>query len=316
MTETASPRILPGNRPAVAVMLAVIMAAAAACASASSSRDVNPSAAPIQSSESGSSAASSPPSSTTPSQASASGTALPFVVPALGRDTLGLVVATDGLRVRSLPTVGDDSEQREPLLPEGMRFYTVDGPVTADGYGWYQVQPYGGEKMFPFGWIAAGGRDGEPWIEHLRLGCDTVAPSPEGLASGEPLEHLYCSLAGDSPRTSPPGPDIEVEGDVYCTMADDHWGFLSGPEWIDQRGYCELRTNVGSVRLSGQPMMSVLGPGSPVEGRYAIVGHLDDPGARDCSDEGFEGSDQDPAEVVLLCRTFIVVTEATPVQGD
>ena len=316
MTETASPRIVIGERLAVAVMLAVTLAALAACASASSGRDARSTPTAGQSSSSGSLAASSPALSTTPSHASASGTALPFVVPGLGRETLGVVVATDGLRVRTLPTVGDDSERLEPLLPEGVRFYAVDGPVTADGYAWYQVQPYAGEQMLPFGWIAAGGRDGEPWIEQLPLGCDTVAPSPEGLASGEPLEQLYCSLAGDSPRTSPPGPDIEVEGDVYCTFADDHWGFLSGPEWIDQRGYCELRTNVGSVRLSGQPMMSVLGPGSPVEGRYAIVGHLDDPDARDCTDEGFEGSDQDPAEVVLLCRTFIVVTEATPVQRE
>ena len=189
-----------------------------------------------------------------------------------------------------------------------------DGPVTSDGYAWYQVQPYGGDQCLPFGWIAGGSRDGEPWIDEFRLGCDAFAPSPEGLVSGEPLEHLFCPLAGDSPRTSPPGPDIAVEGNVYCTEADDHWGPLSGPEWIDQRGYCELRTGRGSIRLPGAPVTGLLdGATNPVEGRYALVGHFDDPGARECRAGGFEaGAGLHPAEVVLGCRTYFVVTEVTP----
>ena len=126
-------------------------------------------------------------------------------------------------------------------------------------------------------------------------------PRPESLVSGEPLEHLFCSLAGDSPRTSPPGPDIAVEGNVYCAEADDHWGPLSGPEWVDQLGYCELRTDRGSIRLPGAPVTELLdGPSGPVEGRYAIVGHFDDPGARECRADGFEaGEPPHPAEVVL-----------------
>ena len=237
-----------------------------------------------------------------------------LVVAGLGPNTLGVVVATDGLRVRSLPTVGDESKRLEPTLPEGLRFYVADGPVPADGYAWYQVQPYGGREPFPFGWIAGGSRDGEPWIERYPLGCDTPAPTAGSLVTGEPLEHLFCSLAGDSPRTSPPGPDVEVEGDVYCTLADDHWGALSGPGWIDQLGYCELRTDAGSIRLPGAPMIGRLELSSkPVEGRYAIVGHFDDRGARDCREAGFDGSDPpDPVQVVLQCRTYFVVTDATP----
>jgi hypothetical protein len=236
------------------------------------------------------------------------------VVPGLGPDTLGVVVATDGLRVRSLPTVGEGSRKLEPMLAAGVRFYVVGGPVTADGYAWYQVQPYAGAEALPFGWIAGGSRDGEPWIEPFPLGCDTAAPTPEALVSGYPLEHLYCSLAGETHRTSPPGPDIEVEGDVYCTLADDHWGALSGPAWIDQRGYCELRTDVGSIRLPGAPLTRLLsGVSDPVEGRYAIVGHFDDLGARECREGSFDGGDPvDPAQPVLHCRTYLVVTAATP----
>ena len=249
----------------------------------------------------------------TAAQPTASAASSPVVGDGFGRDTLGIVVATDGLRVRSLPTVGDESQRLEPTLPAGVRFYVVDGPVTADGYAWYQVQPYGGDEPLPFGWIAGGSRDGEPWIDPFPLGCDTIAPSPESLVSGEPLEHLFCSLAGDSPRTSPPGPDIAVEGNVYCAEADDHWGPLSGPEWVNQLGYCELRTDRGSIRLPGAPVTQLLGPSGPVEGRYAIVGHFDDPGARECRADEFEaGEALHPAEVVLGCRTYFVVTEMTP----
>ena len=234
----------------------------------------------------------------------------------LGRDTLA-IVATDGLRVRSLPTVAGQSERLVPLLPVGTKLYVVGGAVAADGYSWYQVMPYGERQLLPFGWVASASRAGEPWVEALPLGCDTIASTPESLVSGEPLEHLFCSLAGDTPRRSPPGPDIRIVGDLRCTVADDHWGPLYGPDWIDQRGYCELRTDVGSMRLVGEPLMELLGGlSNPVEGRYAVVGHFDDAGARDCREGALEGLvPAPPAAVVLRCRTFFVVTETTPVRS-
>jgi len=269
---------------------------------------------PSPSSSAGGDPSPSPSAAAVTSAAPSSSVSSSPVVAALAPNTLGVVVATDGLRVRSLPTVGDESKRFEPTLPQGLRFYVADGPVTADGYAWYQVQPYGGREAFPFGWIAGGSRDGEPWIERFPLGCDSATPTAGSLVTGEPLEHLFCSLAGDSPRTSPPGPDIEVEGNVWCSLADDHWGFLAGPRWIDQLGYCELQTDVGSIRLPGAPMIGQLELSSnPLEGRYAIVGHFDDPGARDCSGEGFDvGDPPDPVQVVLGCRTYFVVTHATP----
>jgi hypothetical protein len=225
----------------------------------------------------------------------------------LASDTLAVVVATDGLRVRSLPTVGEQSERLDPTLAVGVRVYITDGPALADGYAWYQAQPYVGERALPFGWIAAGSRDGEPWIEPFPLGCDSVAPSAEGLVSGERLEHLYCSISAGNP-------DITVVGDVWCTFADDHHGGLSGPNWIDQSGYCELRTAVGSRWLYGEPVMRLLDEArNPVEGRYTITGHFDDPGATDCRASGMEGTKPPPAAAVILsCRTAFVVTEATP----
>jgi hypothetical protein len=144
-------------------------------------------------------------------------------------------------------------------------------------------------------------------MEPFPLGCDSVAPSAEGLVSGERLEQLYCSVSAHNP-------EITFEGDVWCTFADDHHGPLSGPDWIDQRGYCELRTEVGSRWLYGQPVMRLLDEArNPVEGRYTITGHFDDPGAADCRASGMEGSVPPPAvAVVLSCRTAFVVTEASP----
>jgi hypothetical protein len=243
----------------------------------------------------------------------------PSVAAGLSPDTLAIVVATDGLRVRSLPTVGEESERLAPTLAEGVRVYITDGPVPADGYAWYEAQPYEGDRAanaypsawpsasLPFGWMAAASRDGEPWIEPFPLGCDSVAPSAEGLVSGERLEQLYCSVSARNP-------DVTVEGDVSCTSADDHHGPLSGPDWIDQRGYCELRTPVGSRWLYGQPVMRLLDEArNPVQGRYTITGHFDDPGATYCRASGMEGSERPPAAAVILsCRTAFVVTEATP----
>jgi hypothetical protein len=302
---TSSPRLAIGA-------LVITLTLLAGCTSSTPSASTAGVPAPSGSASAEVSVAPSAPLTGSPSAVTA--TPSPSVGAQLGSDTLGVVVATDGLRVRSLPTVDDRSQKFEPTLARGVRFYVVDGPVTADGYTWYQVQPYGREERLPFGWIASGSRDGEPWIDRFALGCDSVAPSAEGLVRGEPLEHLYCSLAGDSPRSSPPGPDVAVVGDVYCTAADDHWGFLSGPEWIDQRGYCELRTDVGSIRLQGAPRMALLdGDVSPVEDRYSLVGHFDDPGARECQEWPVEGVDApDPAEVELWCRTLFVVTEVAP----
>jgi hypothetical protein len=314
-TRAVPNRTVSAARRALTVgAMAVALAVLVGCASAGPAGTTEPVSSPSMSTSSGAVVSPSASAAAVSSDAPSSTVSSSPLVDRLGPDTVGVVVATDGLRVRSLPTVGHESKQFEPTLPERLRFYVADGPVTADGYTWYQVQPYGGREPFPFGWIAGGSRDGEPWVERFPLGCDSAAPTAGSLVAGEPLELLFCSLGGDSPRTSPPGPDVEVEGNVYCTLADDHWGALSGPGWVDQLGYCELRTDAGAIRLPGAPMSALIDHSSnPLEGRYAIVGHFDDPGALNCRDEGFDGADPpDPAEVVLSCRTYFVVTSATP----
>lgn len=81
---------------------------------------------------------------------------------------LGQVVVTVSadLRIRSQPWVGDDSIKYEPLLPLGTELRVLDGPVKGSGYVWYQVEPvsFAGLDGPGYGWVAAAGKDGEPWI--------------------------------------------------------------------------------------------------------------------------------------------------------
>jgi hypothetical protein len=142
--------------------MAAALAVLIGCTSAGPAGTADPAATPSSSTARADAASPSSSAVAVPSVAPSRAVSSSFVVPELGPDTLGVVVATDGLRVRSLPTVGEGSKRFEPTLPEGVRFYVADGPVSADGYAWYQIQPYGGGEPFPFGWIAGGSREGEP----------------------------------------------------------------------------------------------------------------------------------------------------------
>lgn len=234
----------------------------------------------------------------------------PFVPADLGPDRIGRVVATDGLRVRTLPTVGESSQRLEPTLDEGTTFYVVDGPVLADGYAWYQVDPYGGDAALPFGWIAAGSREGDPWIENHLDGCDSVYPSVEQLGAAAPQENLYCY------GVEMPG-EYELTGNLVCEFGDVE-GLASGPAWVEFDRYCELRApdfdihDGISIRIWGQAATGLLDQGSPVDGQYTVTGHFDDPGAGECVSAD---PDQDPAAAVLLCRMQFVATAVTPANG-
>ncbi len=227
-----------------------------------------------------------------------------FVPAGLGPDRVGHVVATDGLRVRTLPTVGGSSKPLEPMLDRNVPFYVVAGPVFADGYAWYQIDPYGGDPSLPFGWVAAGSREGQAWIELFLDGCDTVYPSIEMLGTHAAQELLYCYGV-----TMPD--DYELTGTLFCDLGDVE-GLQSGPEWVEFDRFCELRDGDTSFRVWGKPATSLLESGIPVDGRYTVVGHFDDPGSSSCTAAGQGGDAPDPAEAVLFCRMQFVVTEVAP----
>jgi len=76
------------------------------------------------------------------------------------------ITTVDTLRVRSQPNVGDESIKHEPLLESGTELHILDGPVAGSGYWWYEVSltPGALRNDVTTGWIAAGDRDGTPWI--------------------------------------------------------------------------------------------------------------------------------------------------------
>lgn len=117
---------------------------------------------------------------------------------------MGEVVTTladQGLRVRSEPSVSDDSEKYDPLLPLGTRLYVLDGPVSAAGYAWYEVAPltsaapdleFRGSDTLPSGWVASAGRDGEPWIAITKFDCPPMPTDFRSLAALPPAVGLAC----------------------------------------------------------------------------------------------------------------------------
>ena len=70
-------------------------------------------------------------------------------------DTL-LSVIEGPLRVRSKPSVAEDSVKYTPLLETGQRVYVISGPVDdGTGYtGWYLVRPVA-KRVTQDGWISS-----------------------------------------------------------------------------------------------------------------------------------------------------------------
>jgi len=93
---------------------------------------------------------------------------LPPPDPLAGKAVVGTVVVTvsDNLVVRSDPRVSADSTMLKPWLPLGTELLVLGGPEVGSGYAWYMVAPvsFTGLDNSGYGWVAAAGKDGEPWI--------------------------------------------------------------------------------------------------------------------------------------------------------
>jgi hypothetical protein len=238
-------------------------------------------------------------------------------------------VVTDDLRIRSLPSVSDGSKKLEPLLQEGDIVLVLDGPVQASGYDWYQVQPVNPFEMdtvpHPFGWVAAAGRDGEPWIKRTKVECP---PLPTDLSEVVPTiwfeprvvelmcfgDHKLTFLA----RLVTPSewcglgewPAVEPEWMGECTTApnylvgldDDEGEVVLHPAWSPD------------VDLSFAPAVE-----SPPEAwpTVEVSGRFDHAQAINCRSPG-QSSDspvRERAMTVLMCRTKFVVTSIREIEG-
>lgn len=222
-------------------------------------------------------------------------------------DTVVRVTVAD-LVLRSAPGIETASDILTPRLSAPQLLYVVDGPVPADGYQWYLVQmfwmdqlPHGEETG---GWVAAGSRDGEPWIAATTLDCP--APALDAIARMHAVARLAC-FGGQA---------LALEGnDGGCFQADPAW---FSPGWLNASG-CALNPDgyvegvtpgTGQLIVRQSPAMVWTGYQPGTGGRVIVTGQFDDPAAQTCSAIPLSGSDElIPELLVLTCRTEFVGVE-------
>jgi hypothetical protein len=236
-------------------------------------------------------------------------------------DTYARVV-TDDLRVRSKPGVSDDSKKLEPLLQDGELIVIVDGPVQASGYDWYQVQPViridDATPAPPFGWVAAAGKDGEPWIESATVDCPAAPADAYGLTNLGADRQMFYGITCFS------GQDLTIEArlvapEIGCE-ADPPW--TVEPLWLDSCGgpdYALVPLDVAEAYYHPffEPDVDLSIAAHPdddfedwpfVEAR----GMFDHPAAMTCRNVAGQETgglpEPDPASTILGCRAQFVVT--------
>lgn len=218
-------------------------------------------------------------------------------------------VVTEDLVVRSAPEISEDSLIDPLAVPDGFLLFVIQGPVTADGYDWYQVAPFPPDlnDVQPdhprFGWLAAAGRDGEQWIAPWSGTC------PEASVNGIRFVQGPVALAcfGSS--------DLTLEGMVDTCESGGEIG--ASPAWLYESGCALVPYDYQEGLIGGIYMREETDISAPREQGAAIrvVGHFDDPAADGCIVTN-AGSEPTPPELVVLrCRTEFVVTEVTPIAG-
>lgn len=296
--------------PAVGALVLALVGCSAAPNASPLSEHVTPRVAP---------ASPSPSPSPSPARPSTEPTHIAGVEPGLYAK-----VVADNLRIRSKPTVSDDSEKLEPLLEDGIRLLVIEGPVEASGYDWFHVQPSGYAKPgqnYPAGWVAAG-KDGEHWIEPYAFDCPPVPTDVDGFGDLNPaqakLDYYYrisCYGGLDVTFTA----RLEQQA-APCVGSD--LPYAIEPDWF---GDCSTGYHHGLVALNSYhrgvghawapnvDLSIAAGPGAPPEEwpTVEVTGQFDHPAAKTCQRVPNVEDTPDfrlPALTILDCRNVFVVT--------
>lgn len=235
-------------------------------------------------------------------------------------------VVVDELIARSTPGTGSDSEIYPGTIAEGTRLWLYDGPVLAAGYAWYHVVPEHGPLLEPVagrpfldGWVAAGSREGEAWLQPVEPECPGTT-SLATVAAASSAARFLCFG----------GASIQLEGWI-----DPVWGSGgcggSEPGWLTcflaqlllvsvEPPPAALTDPLGApgwdAGASRFPVMFAPGVTRPMNsaGRYVeVVGHFDDPAAWDCGMPDFDdpGTVVPAPSMVYACRGTFVVQSIT-----
>jgi hypothetical protein len=215
-------------------------------------------------------------------------------------DTL-LSVIEGPLRVRSKPSVEDDSVKFTPLLDSGQRLFVISGPVEGSGYvSWYLVHPLGGAT--PNGWASAAARDGTPWLEPAAADCPPVLTLSD-LGRMDPALRILCAAGRELTFTT------TVTWGANCGDANE----LAKPDWM---AGC-----LSTFRWGGKDSTVVVAVPPDLAGavgdnqlgdtyKATVTAHLDDPAALTCEPKtGLQGEPVIVAATVVLdCRAMFVAT--------
>jgi hypothetical protein len=221
----------------------------------------------------------------------------------------------DRLSLRAEP--GLDGERLGSLSADSVSV-VLDGPLSADGYTWYQLSglgmPYGTGCAGPLptdpweqaplsaptlgcpvwlGWVAAASLDGDPWlvpVSREAVGCPSSPVGTETYRSLTKVERLGCF--GDATWTLRAfiAPIAEGRG---CTpmyaVSDPPWLHACAiawpqPEEDEYDGSSELvmhvHPDIGRCDFGGTNAEC---PFAALKGQWVeIRGHLDDPASRGC----------------------------------
>ena len=230
-------------------------------------------------------------------------------------DKIALVV-TDDLRVRSKPRVAADSALRTPLLGKGRAVFVVDGPVQSSGFTWYRVAPIRAPGEFvdlPFGWVAAAGKDGEPWLAGRGFSCPSAPTDVASFLAVPALAGLACFGRKDLELSGRLGrPEATCGVDIGWTIE---------PEWLAST--CPHPTfYVADSDRADSSFDAVLAPGIDIRGLdpgaepedfldVLVTGHFDVRAATTCHAVVTEPGaviELSQPEIILACRATFVIT--------
>jgi hypothetical protein len=232
-----------------------------------------------------------------PSDAPTPAVTNPPVDPTLDLESFAITLV-DQLRVRSQPTVAESSAKLEPLLPAGLKLFVIEESVAADGYAWYHVMPV--ESGYPSGWVAAGSRDGEAWIEAAPSDCPSLPVEPIEMDALGVFGGLACF--GNN--------EIQLMGEVSCQAADVDLT-IGGPSWLRGDQFCTFSGGDGTHQIHDG------GAGLPGQGSSngIVTGHYADPQSSSCA-WAVDPPAPDQAEITATCRAMFVATDWRSVPID